>query len=88
MCAVEPKRVTPILRYIDIPVCFIHKQYENSIFFTKYEIYGIMLVDMCTKQCSGPFISHSTIFMTGFRFYTSIYSEHNQLMQLHNFELK
>ena len=54
--AVEGKRGTPRAKHIEIPVCFLPEQYENGIFVPKYDKSNIML-DICTKPCSGPIIS-------------------------------
>ena len=58
---VEAKIVTPRVKHIDIPVCFILEQYYNGLFITEYEKYNIMPSDMCTKPCSGPIITRSTM---------------------------
>ena len=66
---VEAKIVTPRVKHIDIPVCFLQEKFDNSIFLPKYEKSSVMPVDMCTKPCSGPIIIRSTKWMTVFRFY-------------------
>ena len=66
---VEDKRVTPWVKNIDITVCFLHKKIDNGIFIPKYENSSVMPEDMCTKLCSGPIISRSNKWMTGFRLY-------------------
>ena len=57
---VEAKRVTPQVKHIDIPVCFLQEQFDNGLFLPKYENSSVMTADMCTKPCSGPIISRST----------------------------
>ena len=47
-----------------------------------------MPADMCMKPCSGPIISQSTKYMTGFRFYPTSEIEQYQFMILHNFIVK
>ena len=49
---IEAKRVTPIVKHIGIPVCFLQEQFENCLFFPKYENSSAMPADMCTKPCS------------------------------------
>ena len=66
---VEAKRVTPRVKHIDIPVCFLQEQFDNGLFLPKYEKSSVMPADMCTKPCSGPRISWSTKWMNRFRFY-------------------
>ena len=66
---VEAKIVTPIVKHIDIPVYFLREKFDNGLFIPKYEKSSVMPEDMCTKPCSGPIISWSTKWMTGFRFY-------------------
>ena len=66
---VDAKRFTPRVKHIDIPVFFLQKQFYNGLFLPKYEKSSVMPADMCTKPCSGPIISRSNKWMTGFRFY-------------------
>ena len=73
---VEAKIVTPIVKHIDIPVCFLQEKFDNGLFLPKYEKSSVMPSDMCTKPRSGPTISRSTKWMTGFRFYTTSEIEH------------
>ena len=82
---VEAKVVTPRVKHIDIHVCFIQERFENSIFVPKYEKSNVIPVDMCTKPWSGPVISLSNKWMTGFRFYPTSDTEHYPLMILHDF---
>ena len=66
---VESKTVTPRVKHIDIPVCFLQDQFDIGIFITKYDKSSVMPEDMCTKPCSDPIISRSTKWMTGLRLY-------------------
>ena len=65
---VEAKIVTPRVKHIDIPVCFLQEQFDNGLFLPKYENSSVMPVDMCIKPFSGPIITRSNKWMTGFRF--------------------
>ena len=85
---VEAKRVTPRVKQMYIPVCFIQKQFDNDLFLPKYEKSSVIQSYMCTKPCLGPIISQSTKWMTGFRFYPTSEIEQFQLMRLHEFVLK
>ena len=85
---VEAKRVTPKVKHIDIPVCFLQQQFYKGFFIPKYEKSSVMLEDMCIKPCSGPIISRINKLMTGFRFYPTGETEHNQFMRLHKFIVK
>ena len=82
---VESKKVTPIVKHIETTACFLQEQFENGLFIPKYYKSSVMLEDMCTKPCSGPIISQSTKWMTGFIFYPSSDKEHCQLMKFHEF---
>ena len=82
---VEAKRVTPRVKHIDIPVCFLQEQFDNGLFIPKYEKYSIIPADMYTKPFPGPIIGRSTKWMTGLRFYPTSDIEHYQLIILHNF---
>ena len=66
---VEAKIVTPRVKYIDIPVCFLQEIFDNGLVLPKYEKSSVMPADICTKPCSGPIIIRSTKCMTGFIFY-------------------
>ena len=48
---VEAKTVTPRVKHIEIPVCFLQEKFGNGIFIPKYENYSVMTEDMCTKPC-------------------------------------
>ena len=85
---VEAKIVTPRVKYIDIPICFLQEQFDNGLFLPKYEKSSVMPEDMCTKPCPGPIFSRSTKWMTGFIFYPTIETEHYQFMRLHEFIVK
>ena len=85
---VEAKIVTPRVKPIDIPVCFLLEQFGNDLFLPKYEKSSVMLADMCTKPCQGPIISRSTKWMTGFRLYPTSEIEHYQFTILHEFIVK
>ena len=64
---VEAKRVTPTVKHIYIPVCFLQEQFYNGLFIPKYEKSSVVPADMCTKPCSGPIISRSNKWMTRFQ---------------------
>ena len=83
--AVEDKRVIPMVKHIDISVCFLQGIFDNGIFVPNYEKYRVVPEDICTKPWSGPIIGQSNKWMTGFRFYPTSDTEHYQLMILHFF---
>ena len=60
---VESKIVTPRVKNIDIPVCFLQEQFYNGLFLPKYENSSVMPADMCTKPCSDliQLVRHNTI---------------------------
>ena len=80
---VEAKIVTPRVKHIDIPVCFLQEQFDNGIFIQKYEKSSVILADMCTKPCLGRIISWSNKWTTVLRLYSTSDTEHYQLMRLH-----
>ena len=85
---VEAKRVTPRVKHIDVPICFLNEPFYNGIFVPKYGNYIVIPEDMCTKPCAGPIVIRSTKWMTGFRLYPTSDTEHYQLMRLHEFVVK
>ena len=44
--AAGDKLVTPIVKHIDIPVCFIQEQFGNGLFVTKYDNSSVITEDM------------------------------------------
>ena len=82
---VGDKRVTPIVKDIDITICFLKEQFDNGVFVTKYEKSSFIPEYMCNKPCTVTIISRITKCMTGLRFYPDSDIEHYQLMRLHEF---
>ena len=66
---VEAKIVTPRVKNIDIPVCFLQEKFDNGLFLPSYEKSSVMPVYMCTKPCSGPILSWITKGVIGFGLY-------------------
>ena len=62
---VEAKIGTPLIKNIDITVCFIQEQFDNGLFVSKYENYRFITEEMCTKLCLDPITSQSTKWTTG-----------------------
>ena len=58
---VGSKIVTPRVKQMDIPVCFLQEQFDNGIFVPKYEKSSVTTEDMCTKSCSGPMIIRTPV---------------------------
>ena len=48
---VETKIVTPRVKHIDIPVCFLLEQFYNGLFLPKYDNSSAIPSDMYTKLC-------------------------------------
>ena len=88
IAVVGAKRVTPRLKHIYIPVCYVQEQFDNVLFLQKYDNSIVMPSDVCTKPCSGPIIIRSTKWMTGFGFYPTSETEHYKFMRLHEFIVK
>ena len=57
---VEAKIVTPSVKHVVIPICFLLKEFGNGFSIPKYDKSSLLLADMCTKPCSGKIISQST----------------------------
>ena len=73
---VGDKRVTPIVKHVEIPVCFLLEQFYNGVFVPKYENPGGIPEYICTKPCSVPITSQGIKWITGFRLYPTSYIEH------------
>ena len=66
---VEAKIFTLRVKHIDITVFSLQEQCDNSICVTKYDKSSVITENMCIKTRSGPIISRSTKWMTGYRVY-------------------
>ena len=77
---VEARIVTPIVKHIYIPVCFLLEPFYNRLLVPKYKKSSIMPEDMCTKPCSDPIIGRDNKWITSFILYPAIDTEHYQLM--------
>ena len=51
-------RVTPRLKHMDLPVCYIHNEYRLGTFTTSYRESRFMLPDFITKAHSVPSLLH------------------------------
>ena len=85
ICVVQAKRVTPRVKHIEIPVCFIKEIFDNGIFIKKYQKSSVVPKNMCTKPCAHPIISRSNKWMNGLIFYSTSDTEQHQLVILHDF---
>ena len=47
---VEAKRVTPRVKHIAIPVCFLLEQIDNGLFLPRCEKSSVVPSDMCTNH--------------------------------------
>ena len=74
-------------KQINITVCFLQEIFDNGILVPKDEKYSVSPADMCTKSFLGPIISRSTKWMTGFWLYSSSDTEHQKLMNFHEFNV-
>ena len=52
--AVKTRRITPRLRHVDIPICFLHHEHENGFFEAKQVPSRIQFANMGTKPETGP----------------------------------
>ena len=86
--AVKAQIITPIIKHVDIPVYFLLEKFYNGLYIPKYDNSSVMPEDVCTKPCSGPIISWSTKWMTGFILYPNSGTEHYQFMILNEFIVK
>ena len=50
----QAHRVTPHLKHLDLPVCYIHNEHRLGTFTAKYRESRFMIPDFMTKPHSGP----------------------------------
>ena len=81
---VAAKRVTPIVKHVDITVCSLQEQFENGLFIPKYEKSSVIPAYICTKPYSGPIISRITKWTTELILYPTSDTKHYQLMGIHD----
>ena len=52
--AVESKIFTPMVKHVEITVCFLQEQFDNGLFVLKYDKSSVMPAYICIKTCTGP----------------------------------
>ena len=80
---VHAGRLTPRVKHIDVPLCYIHEQHRLQSFDVTTCSTHLMLCDGLNKALTGPSIRNHSAIYTGKRFYPPVSSEHyKQLIKL------
>ena len=74
---VNAGRLTPRVKHIDIPLCFIHDHHKQGSFDVKRCHTTLMLADGLNKALAGPVIKRHSDQYTGKRFYPKKDSPHH-----------
>lgn len=77
---IEAGRMTPGLKHIDVPLCYIHQKHKSGEFIVKECSTHLMLADGLNKALSGPIIRHHSNIYTGRRYAPPPTSEHYTLL--------
>jgi len=78
---VNAGRLTPRVKHIDIPLCFIHDHHKQGSFDVKRCHTTLMLADGLNKALAGPVIKRHSDHYTGKRFYPKQNSPHHNALQ-------
>jgi len=77
---VNAGRLTPRVKHIDIPLCFIHDHHKQGSFEVKRCHTTLMLADGLNKALAGPVIKRHSDQYTGKRFYPKQNSPHHNAL--------
>ena len=77
---VHAGRLTPRVKHIDIPLCFIHDHHKQGSFDVKRCHTTLMLADGLNKALAGPVIKRHSDQYTGKRFYPKKDSPHHNAL--------
>ena len=77
---VNAGRLTPRVKHIDIPLCFIHDHHRQGSFDVKRCHTTLMLADGLNKALAGPVLKRHSDHYTGKRFYPKKDSPHYNAM--------
>ena len=77
---VNAGRLTPRVKHIDIPLCFIHDHHKQGSFDVKRCHTTLMLADGLNKALAGPVIKRHSDHYTGKRFYPKQNSPHHNAL--------
>ena len=58
-------RITPRLRHVGIPICYLHHEHGNGLFEATSIPYRIQFANTCTKPESGPRLMRSSSIAMG-----------------------
>ena len=77
---IEAGRLTPRLKHIDIPLCYLHEKFKSGEYIVIECSTHLMLADGLNKALSGPTIKHHSNLYTGRRFLPPRDSRHYTLL--------
>jgi len=77
---VHAGRLTPRVKHIDIPLCYIHDHHKQGSFTVKRCHTTLMLADGLNKALAGPVIKRHSNHYTGKRFYPKENSPHHNAL--------
>ena len=77
---IEAKRMTPRLKHIDIPICYLHEKFKSGEFVVYEYSTHLTLADGLNKTLSGQTLKHHSNIYTGRRFLPPPTSTHYKLL--------
>ena len=80
-------RLTPNIKHADIPVCFLHEQYNTGLFDIQYVKTDLNFADLNTKPHTGLTFITKVLNLAGFDFYPPSDSDHFKLLELDRYNI-
>ena len=80
-------RLTPNIKHVDVPICYLHELYLNGIFHAPYVDSAKNCADLNSKPHGGILLLQKVLWMVGARFYPPVGSEHFKLLELQNYKI-
>ena len=77
---VNAGRLTPRVKHIDIPLCFLHEHHQKGAFVIQQCSTHLMLADGLNKALAGPTIKRHASIYVGKRFYPKENTVHLQAL--------
>ena len=80
-------RLTPNIKHVDVPICYLHELFLNGIFHVHYVDTAKNCADIISKPHGGILLIQKLLWMVGARFYPPIDSTHFELLELGKYKI-
>ena len=80
-------RLTPNIKHVDVPICYLHELYLNGVFHPNYVDTSKNCADLNSKPHGGILLMQKLLWMVGERFYPPRDSSHYKLLELDKYKI-